>query len=125
MTPALEGDRTLMRIFLGDSDRCRSGPHRGRPLHEAILLLLRDRGCAGATVVRGVAGFGASAVVHTGKVLRLSNDLPIIVEVVEREEKLRDVLPLLDGMMDGGLITMERAHVLLYRPRGGTEPDAP
>ena len=105
-----------MRIFLGESDRCRSGPHEGRPLHEAILLTLREHGCAGATVVRAIAGFGASAVLHTSKVLRLSLDLPIIVEIVEREAKLQEILPLLDGMIGGGLITMERAHVILYRP---------
>lgn len=116
MTSRLEGERTLMRIFLGESDRCRSGPHEGRSLHEALLLTLRDQGCAGATVVRAIAGFGASASLHTGKVLRLSSDLPLIVEVVERQEKLREILPLLDEMMDGGLITMERAHVILYRP---------
>ena len=110
-----------MRIFLGESDHCRTGPHSGRPLYEAILLTLRDHGCAGATVVRAIAGFGASAVVHTGKVLRLSLDLPIIVEVVEEEEKLREILPLLDGMIGGGLITMERAHVILYRPEEKSE----
>ncbi len=116
MTQRLEGERTLMRIFLGESDKCRSGPHEGRTLHEAILLALRDHGCAGATVVRAIAGFGASAVLHTAKVLRLSTDLPVIVEVVEHEEKLRELLPVLDGMIGGGLITLERAHVILYRP---------
>ena len=112
----LEGERTLMRIFLGESDRCSSGAHKGKPLYEAILLTLREEGCAGATVVRAIAGFGPSARLHTGKVLRLSNDLPIIVEVVDEEDKLRRILPRLDDMMGGGLITMERAHVILYRP---------
>jgi len=91
MTQKLKGERTLMRIFLGKSDRCRSGPYRGRPLHEALLLTLRDRGCAGATVVRAVAGFVARAVLHTGKVLRLSSDLPIIVEE-EEERRLQQLL---------------------------------
>ena len=88
MTQKLKAERTLMRIFLGESDRCRSGPYRGRPLHEALLLTLRDRGCAGATVVRAVAGFVARAVLHTGKVLRLSSDLPIIVEEERRLQQL-------------------------------------
>lgn len=111
----LTGERTLMRIFLGEADRCRVGPHEGKPLYEAILLTLRDEGCAGATVVRAIAGFGASSELHTGKVLRLSSDLPIIVEVVDEEEKLQSVLPELDEMLGGGLITMERARVILYR----------
>lgn len=116
MAHAFEGERTLMRIFLGESDHCRTGPHRGKALYEAILLTLREEGCAGATVVRAIAGFGPSAKLHTGKVLRLSTDLPVIVEVVEEEEALQRVLPILDEMMGGGLITMERAHVILYRP---------
>ena len=105
-----------MRIFLGESDRCEEGRHEGRPLYEAILQTLRDRGFAGATVVRGIAGFGAAARMHTGKILRLSGDLPIIVEVVEREETIRAVLPELDHMIGGGLVTLERVRVILYRP---------
>jgi len=115
MTERFEGERTLMRIFVGESDRCESGPHRGKPLYEAILLTLLEEGCPGATVVRAVAGFGASAKLHTGKVLRLSSELPLIVEVVDEEEHLRTVLPRIDEMMGGGLITMERARVILYR----------
>jgi len=116
MPHGFRGERTLMRIFLGESDRCGSGSYKGRPLYEAILLTLREEGCAGATVVRGIAGFGPSAKLHTGKVLRLSSDLPVIVEVVDNEEKLQRILPKLDEMMGGGLITLERAHVILYRP---------
>lgn len=115
MTEGFRGERTLMRIFLGESDRCASGPHKGRPLYEAILLTLREEGCAGATVVRAIAGFGPSAKLHTGKVLRLSTDLPVIVEVVDEEEKLQRVLPWLEEVMGGGLITMERARVIFYR----------
>ena len=115
MTRSFEGERTLMRIFIGESDRCPSGPHKGLPLFEAILLTLRDYGCAGATAVRAIAGFGASAEMHTGKVLRLSTDLPVIVEAVDDEAKLQEVLPALDEIMGGGLVTMERAHVLMYR----------
>ena len=115
MTDRFEGERTLMRIFIGENDRCDSGTHRGKPLYEALLLTLRKEGCAGATVVRGIAGFGASAQLHTDRVLRLSSDLPVIVEVVDDEENLQRILPLLDEMMGGGLITMEKAHVILYR----------
>jgi hypothetical protein len=119
MTRRLEGERTLMRIFLGERDRCPTGSHKGKPLYEAILLTLREEGCAGATVVRAIAGFGPSAKLHTGKVLRLSSDLPIIVEVVDDDETLQRILPTLDGMMGGGLITMERAQVILYRAEEG------
>jgi PII-like signaling protein len=116
MTMEFAGERTLMRVFIGESDRCHSGRHRGKPLYEGILLTLRERGFAGATVTRGIAGFGASARIHTAKVLRLSLDLPIIVEVVESEERIQELLPELDGMIGGGLITLEKARVVLYRP---------
>ena len=111
MTHRFKGERTLMRIFIGESDR-----YEGRPLYEALLTLFRRRGLAGATVVRAVAGFGSSSTVHTASILRLSLDLPIIVEVVETEESLRAILPDLDRMIQGGLITLERARVILYRP---------
>ncbi len=116
MTMEFAGERTLMRVFIGESDRCHSGRHKGKPLYEAILLMLRENGVAGATVVRGIAGFGASARIHTEKILRLSLDLPIIVEVVETEEKIQEMLPELDILIGGGLITLERARVVLYRP---------
>lgn len=106
-----KGERTLMRVFIGESDK-----HAGKPLHEALLELFRSRGLAGATVLRGVAGFGASARVHTEKVLRLSFDLPIVIEVVETEEAINSVLPDLDRMIGGGLVTLERANVIMYRP---------
>jgi PII-like signaling protein len=105
-----------MRIFIGESDRCREGKHRGRPLYEALVSFFRENGFAGATVLRGIAGFGASARIHTDRVLRLSLDLPIVVEVVETEAKIREALPELDEMIGGGLITLERARVILYRP---------
>jgi hypothetical protein len=123
MPHRFEGERTLMRVFIGESDRCAEGPHKGRPLYEALLALLRERGLAGATVLRGIAGFGASAKVHTDKILRLSLDLPIVVEVVEREEMIQEVLPELDRMIGGGLITLERAHVILYRPAGAVDDE--
>ena len=107
-----KGERTLMRIFIGESDK-----YHGRPLYEVLLQRLREKGFAGATVLRGVAGFGASSTVHTEKILRLSLDLPLIVEVVETEEAIQAILPDLDEMIGGGLITLERARVLMYRPR--------
>jgi PII-like signaling protein len=109
----LAGERTLMRIHIGERDKC-----DGKPLYEAIVHLLRQRGFAGATVFRGIMGFGASAGIHTEKVLRLSLDLPIVVECVETEQKIQAVLPELDRMIGGGLITLERARVIVYRPEG-------
>jgi PII-like signaling protein len=111
VTQRFKGERTLMRIFIGESDK-----YHGKPLYEALLERLRGNGLAGATVLRGVAGFGASSTVHTDKVLRLSLDLPIIIEVVETEEAIQAVLPDLDEMIGGGLITLERARVIMYRP---------
>jgi hypothetical protein len=111
MPHGLAGERTLMRIFIGESDKV-----HGQPLYEVILRTLRERGLAGATVLRGVAGFGASSRIHTEKVLRLSLDLPIVIEVVETEEQVQAVLPLLDELIGGGLITLERVRVILYRP---------
>jgi PII-like signaling protein len=110
------GERTLMRIFIGESDRVEHGRHEGLALHEALLRLFRERGFAGATIHRGIKGFGASAKVHTVDILRLSFDLPIIVEVVETEEKIQEVLPELDRMIGGGLITLESVRVIMYRP---------
>lgn len=125
MTRRFEGERTLMRIFIGESDRCAEGPHKGRPLYEALLAMLRERGFAGATVLRGIAGFGASAKVHTDRILRLSMDLPIVVEVVEEASKIEEVRPELDRMIGGGLVTLERAHVILYRPADRDEEPEP
>ena len=111
MTHRFKGERTLMRIFIGESDK-----YQGRPLYEVLLERFRAKGLAGATVLRGVAGFGASSKVHTEKVLRLSLDLPLIIEVVETEEAIQSVLPDLDQIIGGGLITLERARVVMYRP---------
>lgn len=122
MPHGLSGERTLMRIFVGESDRAAAGAHRGRPLYEAVLLLLRERGLAGATVLRGIAGFGASARLHTDRVLRLSLDLPLVIEAVDTEEKIQSVLPELDELITGGLITLERAHVILYRGEKREQP---
>ena len=100
-----------MRIHLGESDKW-----HGKPLHEAIVDLLRKEGFSGATVLRGVGGYGGSSVYHTDKLLRLSQDLPLIVEVVEYEERIEKILPRLDEMVGGGLITLEKVRVILYRP---------
>jgi PII-like signaling protein len=105
-----EGERTLMRIHIGESDKW-----HGRPLYEAMLELFRKEGFFGATVLRGVAGYGSASIVHTDKVLRLSQDLPIILEVVEYTERIEAILPRLDEMIGGGLITLEKVRVILYR----------
>ena len=111
MTHGLQGERTLMRIFIGESDK-----HEGRLLYEVLVELFKARGFPGATVLRGISGFGAHARVHTDRILRLSLDLPIVVEVVADEGQIQAVLPELDELIDGGLITLERARVILYRP---------
>jgi len=105
-----EGERTLMRIHIGESDKW-----HGKPLYEAIVALLRKEGFSGATVLRGVGGYGGSSVYHTDKLLRLSQDLPIIVEVIEAQERIDQILPRLDEMVEGGLITLEKVRVILYR----------
>jgi PII-like signaling protein len=105
-----EGERTLMRVHIGESDKW-----HGKPLYEAIVELLRKEGFSGVTVLRGVAGYGGSSVYHTDKILRLSQDLPIILEVVEATERIEQILPRLDGMVEGGLITLEKVRVILYR----------
>jgi PII-like signaling protein len=107
----MKGERTLMRIHLGESDR-----HRGRPLYQAIVELLRERHFAGATVLRAIMGFGANAKVRTDRIEVLSLDLPIVVEVVETEERIQEILPELDAMIGGGLITLETVRVIMYRP---------
>lgn len=111
----LMGERTLMRIHIGERDK-----HHGKPLYEAIVHLLRKRHFAGATVFRGIMGFGASAGIHTEKVLRLSLDLPLVIECVDTEDKIQAILPELDQMIGGGLITLERAKVITYRPGDST-----
>jgi len=118
MTHTFKGERTLMRIFIGDRDR-----HAGKPLYEALLELFREHDFPGATVIRGIAGYGAHAKIHTDRILRLSLDLPVIVEVVAAEDRIREVLPALDAMIDGGLVTLERARVILYRPHDVPEDE--
>jgi uncharacterized protein len=105
-----EGERTLMRIHIGESDRW-----HGKPLYDAIVELLRQAEFSGVTVLRGVGGFGSSSVYHTDKIMRLSQDLPIVIESVEFAERIEKVLPQLDQMIDGGLVTLEKVRVILYR----------
>jgi hypothetical protein len=106
----LDGEQVLVRIFVGESDRWRH-----RPLPDALLERLRREGFAGATVLRGVAGFGAHSVVHTANILRLSEDLPVVIEVVDTEPMVQNLLPILDEMVPEGLVTMEKVRVLRYR----------
>jgi uncharacterized protein len=106
----LEGTGLLVRIYLGESDKW-----HGRPLYQAILERLRERGLAGATVLRGIEGFGAKQHVHSTRILSLSEDLPVLIEAVDTEEKVRAVLPELDEMLAEGLITLEKVNVIAYR----------
>ena len=110
----IEGDLTLMRIHIGEADKW-----HGNLLYEAIIELLRQEGFCGATVLRGIGGYGSSNRYHTVKILRLAEDLPVIIEVVEGSERIERILPRLDEMLDGGLITLEKAHAILYRPKKG------
>jgi PII-like signaling protein len=105
-------DAALLRIFVGENDKAGS-----LPLYEAIVLKARELHLAGATVLRGHVGFGASSHIHTTKILRLAQDLPVIVEIVDAQDKIEKFLPVLDGMMSSGLVTMEKVQVLQY----GTE----
>ena len=106
---SLPRDALLLRIFFGEDDK-----HRGRPLYEAIVLAARDAKLAGATVLRGPMGFGRSSRLHTTKILRLSQDLPLVIEIVDTEDAIKAFLPRLDGMMGSGLVTLEKVQVLQY-----------
>lgn len=105
----LDGELTLMRIFIGENDRWQR-----QPLYQALVDLFRRENFAGATVLKGAMGFGASSVTHTDKILRLSSDLPVVVEVVESADKIESILPILDNMLQGGMITLEKARVIRY-----------
>jgi PII-like signaling protein len=111
----MEGQQVLMRIFIGESDQWER-----KPLFMSLLELFRTEGLAGATVLKGMAGFGPNSIIHTARLLRISADLPLIIEVVDTEEHLRAVLPEIDRRMSGGLITMENVDVVYYdRARRG------
>jgi PII-like signaling protein len=105
----LPRDAMLLRVFIGEDAK-----FQRRPLYEAIVLKAREAHLAGATVLRGPMGFGNSSRLHTSKILRLSEDLPLVIEIVDTEEKIKAFLPTLDEMMPGGLVTLEKVQVLLY-----------
>ena len=108
-------EATLLRVYLGQHDR-----HGSHPLYEAILHEARERGIAGATVLRGVAGFGADSRMHAEKLLTLSEDLPLVVEIVDSEEKVQELLPYLDEVVSEGLVTMEKVRAIKYRAAAGS-----
>jgi PII-like signaling protein len=103
-------DGSLLRIFIGESDR-----HGHQPLYEAIVLKARAEGLAGATVLRGVMGFGKHSILHTSKILRLSEDLPMVIEIVDSAERINGFLPVLNEMITDGLVTLERVKVIQYK----------
>ena len=107
----MEGEQVLMRIFIGESDRWHH-----RSLTDALVELFRKEGFAGATVLHGTQGFGAHSTIHKDTILRLSSDLPVVIEVVDNEEKIREILPALDPMLNGGLVTLEKVRVIHYGP---------
>jgi hypothetical protein len=106
----LSGEGKLLRIFIGESDKW-----EGQPLYEAIVHLARREGMSGATVLKGIMGFGRNSHLHTAKLLRLSEDLPVLIEIVDSEEKINRLLPKLDNMVKDGLMTLEKVQVILYR----------
>jgi hypothetical protein len=112
----LEGEQVLMRIFIGEGDRWEK-----KPLYEAVVEMLRREGMAGATVLKGAMGFGARSITHSDRLLRFSSDLPVIVEVVDSQGKIDAVLPFLDAMLDGGMVTLEKARVIRYFKNDGVE----
>jgi PII-like signaling protein len=109
----------LIRVFVGESDRAGH-----LPLYEAIVRKARECGLAGATVLRGLMGFGRHSVLHTAKVLRLSEDLPMVIEIVDSLEKIEEFLPVLDSMVADGLVTLEKVRVIHYRPEPGPDVDS-
>ena len=111
-------DAVLLRIFIGESDRWQH-----KPLYEAIVLKAREMHLAGATVLRGPMGFGKSSRLHTSKIVRLSMDLPLVIEIIDSEEKINSILPALDEMIGGGLVTMEKVKVVHYRSGADSEPE--
>ena len=113
----LPKEAQLLRIFIGESDT-----YKGRSLFEAIVEEARKRGMAGATVLKGMMGFGAHSRIHTTKILRLSEDLPIVVEIIDRPDRIAAFLPELDALMDEGLVTLEKAKIIIYRHSDKKKP---
>jgi PII-like signaling protein len=106
----IEGEGRLLRIFIGESDTW-----HGKPLYEAIVMRAREEGLAGTTVVRGLEGYGASSHVHTTRLLELSSDLPIVIEIVDADDAIQRFLPILDEMVPNGLVTTEAVHIEIHR----------
>ena len=106
----IEGEGKLLRIFIGESDTW-----HGKPLYQAIVERVRPEGLAGATVVRGIEGFGADSRIHTSRILRLSEDLPVVIEIVDTAERVDAILPALDEMVAEGMVTLERVEIIVYR----------
>jgi PII-like signaling protein len=106
----IEGEGKLLRVFVGESDRW-----HGKPLYQAIVERVRAEGLAGATVLRGIEGFGADSRLHTARILRLSEDLPVVIEIVDSAERIDQILPILDEMVGEGMVTVERVEVIAYR----------
>lgn len=116
----LSGEAMLLRVFIGETDRC-----HGRPLYEQIVLKARELNLAGATVTRGIMGFGADSRLHTAKVLRLSEDMPIVIELVDTQANLDKLIPFLDETVEEGLITLEKVNVIKYRHSQPAPKDQP
>jgi PII-like signaling protein len=110
----IEGEGKLLRVFVGESDRW-----HGKPLYQAIVERVRAEGLAGATVLRGIEGFGADSRLHTARILRLSEDLPVVIEIVDSAEQIERIMPVLDEMVGEGMVTVERVEVIAYR---GSKP---
>ena len=106
----LEGEGKLLQLFIGESDRW-----HGKPLYQAIVERVRQEGLAGATVLRGIEGFGADSRIHTSRILRLSEDLPVVIEIVDTSEQIDRAVPILDEMVGEGMLTLERVHIVSYR----------
>jgi hypothetical protein len=115
----IEGEGKLLRLFVGESDTW-----HGKPLYQAIVERVREQGLAGATVIRGIEGFGADSRIHTSRILRLSEDLPVVIEIVDTAERIDRIVPLLDEMVTEGLLTLERVQIVAYRSSSESKPDA-
>ncbi len=106
----IEGEGKLLRLFIGESDTW-----HGKPLYQAIVERVREEGLAGATVIRGIEGFGADSRMHTSRILRLSEDLPVLIEIVDTPERIDAIVPILDEMVSEGMLTLERVQIVSYR----------
>ena len=112
----IEGEGQLVRVFIGEADRW-----HGKPLYQAIVERMRTEGLAGTTVIKGIEGFGAASRLHTTRILQLSTDLPVVIEIVDSREQIDRILPMLDEMVGDGLVTLEKVHIITYR---GTPKEA-